>query len=44
MSEVIEIIESNDMEIKRSRGRPKKEIINETETVIKKKGRPKQSE
>ena len=41
MSEVIETIESNDMEIKRSRGRPKKEIINETETVIKKKGRPK---
>ena len=41
MSDVIEIIESNDMEIKRSRGRPKKEIINEIEAVIKKKGRPK---
>ena len=42
MSEIIEIVvESNDIEIKRSRGRPKKEVINQTEPIVKKKGRPK---
>ena len=41
MSDINEMDATNDIEIKRSRGRPKKEMITEMEPVIKKKGRPK---
>ena len=44
MCGIIELVESSDIEVKRGRGRPRKEItevIEETEPVIKKKGRPK---
>jgi len=44
MCSSIELVESSDIEIKRGRGRPRKEIpevIEEVEPVIKKKGRPK---
>ena len=43
MCSSMELVESSDIEVKRGRGRPRKEItevIEETEPVIKKKGRP----
>ena len=39
MSEINEMDATNKIEIKRSRGRPRKEIVQEIEKVIKKKGR-----
>ena len=43
MCSSMELVESSDIEVKRGRGRPRQEItevIEETEPVIKKKGRP----
>ena len=43
MCSSMELVESSDIEVKRGRGRPRKEItevIEEAEPVIKKKGRP----
>ena len=40
MSDINEMDATNDIEIKRTRGRPRKELTPEIEKVIKKKGRP----
>ena len=40
MNETFEVEAKDEKEIKRTRGRPRKEIITDTEKVIKKKGRP----
>ena len=41
MCGVIELVEPVEVEVKRGRGRPRKEVMEEVEQVIKKKGRPK---
>ena len=40
MNETVEVETKDENEMKRTRGRPRKEIITDTEKVIKKKGRP----
>ena len=41
MCGIMELVEASEVEIKRGRGRPRKEVIEEVEPIIKKKGRPK---